>query len=130
MTSSDGWRRNPMVGHKRTGLFCPRSGTGTQAGILCSTASVIAKKTSSTDAQGREKETYPRESRLFSCEGSNRTYQRPEQRILFKSVSGKKSDGGLRPVINLRGLNCCTKKRTFKMSTIKDVSAEETGHPQ
>ena len=36
---------SPMVGHKRTGLLCPRSGTGTQAEILCSTASVVAKKT-------------------------------------------------------------------------------------
>ena len=74
------------VVHKRTGLFCPRSGTGTQAGILCSTA----KKTSSTDAQGWEKETYSRGSELFACERSHRTCQRPEQRILLKSVSGKK----------------------------------------
>ena len=49
-----------MMGHERTGLLCPRSGTGTQAGILCSAASVVAKKTSSTEAQGPEKETHSR----------------------------------------------------------------------
>ena len=34
----------------------------------------------------------------------------------------KKSDSGLGPMINLGGLNCYIKKRTFRMSTIKDVS--------
>ena len=66
------------------------NGSGTQAGILCSTASVAAKKTSSTDSQGREKETHSRGSGLFACEESHRACQRPEHRILLKSVSGKK----------------------------------------
>ena len=67
-----------MVGHERTGLLCPRSGTGTQAGILCSAASVAAKKTSRTEAHGREKVTRPRGSGLFACEWRNIACQRPE----------------------------------------------------
>ena len=49
-----------------------------------------AKKTSSTETQGREKETYPRGSGFFAWEGSHRACQRPQQRILLKSVPGKK----------------------------------------
>ena len=33
-----------------------------------------------------------------------------------------KKDGGLRPVINLSGLNLYIKKKTFRMASLKDIS--------
>ena len=113
-----------MVGHKRRlqDSFCPGGGTGAETGIFGSTASVSTSKTSSTEAKGRNKEVHSGRSGFFACEGSHRASQRPEPDILLESVPGKKTDSGLRPVINLRGLNCYINKKTFRMSTIKYVS--------
>ena len=83
-------------------------------------------------AQGQEKETYPRGSGLGK--GAIEPVRDQNRGFYSNLLLEKKTDSGIGPLINLRGLNCYIKKRTFRISTIKDVSqrvfADETGPPQ
>ena len=63
-----------------------------------------------------------RRHRLFTRGRGDETSEGREQRLLLLSVPGQETGRGLRSVINLRGLNLYTKKRTFMMTTFKDVS--------
>ena len=78
-----------MVGHKPTELFCPGSATRPQTGILCSTASISANISASTEGVSK-KEAHSRRSELFACEWRHRACRRPEPTILLESVPGKK----------------------------------------
>ena len=59
---------------------------------------------------------------LGQLEGKKYWWDAVAQRPLLQTVPGQETGRGFRSVINLRGQNSYTKKRTFMMATLKNVS--------
>ena len=133
MTSSDGWRRKSNGGTQTYGTPLTKKRYGDTGWNYVLDPSVVAKTTSITDAQGRKRRLIQEVVDSLLVKGAIEPVRDQSRGFYSNLFLVKKSDGGLRPVINLRGLNFYIKMRTFRMSTIEDVSQSiqgKTGPPQ
>ena len=121
MTSSDSWRKKSDGRSQTYGTLLSRKHYEATDCNLCSTASISANISTSTEGVSK-KRLIQEEVNSLLVNGDIEPVGDRNRRFYLNLFMVKKTDGSLRPVIDLRGLNCYIKKRTFRISTIKDVS--------
>ena len=111
-----------MVGHKRRlqDSFCPGGGTGAE--FLARLPVSLPVKPLVQKLKGETRRFIQEEVDYLLVKAAIEPVRDRNQIFYSNLYLVKKTDSGLRPVINLRGLNCYINKKTFRMSTIKYVS--------